>query len=122
MRFVIGGEFFELKAGICNTYDDGTFRFALAEGTMADEGPVTATIERFDAGSGFNILLALEGLRADTTSVTWYAKDPTQFHQIDETVVGPEIRGTAIFTEVEDAPPNVAAAAGAFSLRCEASS
>ncbi len=118
MRLSIGGERFELQAGICNTYGDGTFQFALAEGELADGGTVTATIERFDSGSSFDVALALEGLRADASSVTWYAKDQSTVHQINETIVGPEIRGTALFTPIEDDSTAAAATPGEFSLRC----
>lgn len=118
MRFSVDGEYFELRAGICNSYDDGTFQFALAEGELVDGGTVTATIERFDSGSSFDIIVALEGLRADTSSVTWYAKDQLAIHQINETIVGPEIRGSAVFTPIEDDPGGVGAAPGEFSLRC----
>lgn len=121
MRFSVDGEFFELQAGICNTYDDGTFQFALAEGELMDGGSVTATIERFDSGASFDIILALEGLRADTSSVTWYAKDQIAIHQINETIVGPEIRGTAVFTRTEDDPTGADTAPGEFSLRCSSS-
>jgi len=117
MRFAINGERFELTAGICNTYDDGTFRFSLAQGELDDGGSVTATIERFDTGTSFDVLIALEGLRANTTSVTWYAEDPAAIHDMRATVIGPEIRGTALFTEVEDVLSGNTAP-GEFSLRC----
>ena len=118
MRFNIDGESFELQAGICNTYDDGTFRFSLAEGTVEETGRVTATIERFDSGSSFDVLLALEGVREDGSPVTWYAKDPLEIHQIAETVSGGYIRGTAVFDSVGGDNPTGMRANGDFSIRC----
>jgi len=118
MRFTVEGESFELQAGICNTYDDGTFRFSLAEGTVEGAGRVTATIERFSSDAGFDILLALEGVREDGSPVTWYAKDPLEIHQIAETVNGGYIRGTAVFDSVGSDNPTGLRANGDFSVRC----
>lgn len=118
MRFTIDGEPFELSAAICNTAENGAFQFALAQGELEDAGTVTATIERFPSEGSHDILIALEGLRGDGSSVTWYAQDPLALHEIDVTVLDGYISGTAIFDSVGGPNPTGARASGSFSVRC----
>ncbi len=117
MYFEIDGEHFELGAGICNTYEDGTFRFALAEG-LVDTGRATATIERFDTGTGYEMILALEGLRDDDTGFTWYAREDIAVHELTVSIIGSSIEGTAIFDSIGGAGTPGQKAAGSFALRC----
>ena len=118
MAFTIGRQSFELNAGICNTYDDGTFKFALAEGTIDSGGHVTATIERFDTGVGFEMIIALEGAREDGTAVSWYAQESIDVHNIASTVLGGTSEGTALFAS--DGGPEAAGvrADGSFAVSC----
>ncbi|MFT7475838.1 MAG: hypothetical protein ACI81L_002780 [Verrucomicrobiales bacterium] len=118
MRFEIDGEPFELAAGICNTYEDGSFNFALAEGPLGTSGRVTATIERFDTGVGFELIVALEGLRDDASSVTWYAQEPVSVHELDATVFGGTVQGTAVFDTLGGPDTPGDKADGSFSVTC----
>jgi hypothetical protein len=118
MYFEIDGERFELDAGICNTYDDDTFRFALAEGLLEDTGRTTATIERFDTGTGYEMILALEGLRDDDTGFTWYAREDIAVHELTVSIIGSSIEGMAIFDSIGGAGTPGRKAAGSFALRC----
>ncbi len=118
MVIEIEGERFELDAGICNTYDDGTFRFALAEGPVDEVGRGTATIERFDTGVGHEIIVAFEGLREDGSDVAWYARGNVSVHELTVSIFGSAVEGTAVFDSIggPDAPGEKAA--GTFEIRC----
>ncbi|MDW3176701.1 MAG: hypothetical protein R8J94_04855 [Acidimicrobiia bacterium] len=118
MVIEIEGERFELDAGICNTYDDGTFRFALAEGPVDAVGRGTATIERFDTGVGHEIIVAFEGRREDDTEVAWYARGNVSVHELTVSIFGSALEGTAVFDSIggPDAPGEKAE--GAFAIRC----
>ena len=118
MYLEIDGERFELNAGICNTYDDGTFRFALAEGPMENSGRATATIERFDTGTGYEMVLAFEGHRDDQSRVTWFARDGIAAHELNMSIIGSSIEGTAVFDSIGGADTPGRKAAGTFSIRC----
>lgn len=118
MAFTIGRQSFELTAGICNTYDDGTFKFALAEGTIDSGGHVTATIERFDTGVGFEMIIALEGAREDGTAVSWYAQDSVDAHNIASTVLGGTSEGTALFASAGGPEAAGVRADGSFAVSC----
>lgn len=119
MGFEIGGERFTLQAGICNTYDDETFKFALGEGEFPTGGHVTATIERFYTGVDYEIILALEGIRPDDTTVSWYAQGPIREHEISAVVLGGSIEGSATFDASGGDPPNGMQAPGSFWVSCE---
>lgn len=118
MVIEIKGERFELDAGICNTYDDGTFRFALAEGPVDTVGRGTATIERFDTGVGHEIIVAFEGLREDNSEVAWYARGNVSVHELTVSIFGSAVEGTAVFDSIggPDAPGEKAE--GTFAIRC----
>lgn len=118
MRFTIGRQPFELDAGICNTYEDGTFSFALAEGPFDSAGRVTATIERFDTGAGFDVIIALEGARSDGTAVSWYAQESIEVHNISSTVLGGTVEGTALFASVGGPEAAGVRADGSFTVSC----
>ncbi len=118
MVIEIEGERFELTAGICNTYNDGTFRFSLAEGPVGSMGRGTATIERFDTGVGHEIIVAFEGLRDDNSEIAWYARGNIPVHEMTASVFGSALDGTAVFDSIggENAPGNKAE--GTFAIRC----
>jgi len=118
MGFEIGDEAFTLHAGICNVYADETFKFALAEGDLDDGGRVTATIERFYTGVDYEIIVALEGIRADDARVSWYAQDPIREHEISAVVLGGSIEGSAMFDTMGGNPPQGERASGSFWVRC----
>jgi hypothetical protein len=118
MYFDIDGERFELNAGICDTYDNGTFHFALAEGRVENTGRATATIERFDTGAGYEMILALEGLLEDGTAVSWYAREGVVAHELTVSVIGSSIEGTAIFDSIGGPDTPGRDAAGSFAIRC----
>lgn len=113
----IDGESFVLRAAICNTYDDGTFQFALAEGSLG-EGNVAATIERFDNDGIFHVLIALEGTRGDGSQVSWYAADPHDVYEIESITLGPSLQGTAVFDSIGGAAAPGLRASGSFSVTC----
>lgn len=118
MVIEIEGERFELTAGICNTYNDGTFRFSLAEGPVGSVGRGTATIERFDTGVGHEIIVAFEGLRDDNSEIAWYARGNLPAHAMNASVFGNTLDGTAVFDSIggEDTPGDKAE--GTFAIRC----
>lgn len=118
MLLDVGGERFELFAGICNTYDDGTFRFALAEGFLDNDGRATATIERFDTGTGFRVDVTLEAHQADVVEASWYASGDIAAHHMNVSVFGPTIAGTARFSPSGDDPLPPRSVDGSFSLSC----
>lgn len=118
MYIEIDEEHFELSAGICNTYDDGTFRFALAEGPINDSGRATATIERFDTGTSYEMILALEGIRDDGTELSWYAREGIAAHELNVSIIGSSIEGTAIFDSIGGADTLGEKASGSFAIRC----
>jgi len=118
MHFEIGGETFELDAGICNTTDEGVFQFALAEARLDNDGSVTATIELFDTGSSLNTLIALEGTRDDGSPVSWYAVDPHAIYDISPIIIGPSITGTANFDSIGGPEAPGESASGTFSITC----
>lgn len=118
MTFTIGRETFDLTAGICNSYDDGTFQFALGEGPLESAGRVTATIERFDAGDSFETIIALEGLRDDGTSVSWYAQESVFENNVIASVFGDEVTGSATFASDGGSTAAGVLADGTFSVAC----
>jgi hypothetical protein len=118
MRFEIRGEPFSLSAGICNTFDDGTFRFALAEGPVETNGHATATIERFDTGSSHEMIVVMEGTRDDSSVVSWYARGSVDVHDLTVSVIGGSVEGSAIFDSVGGAGTPGEKALGDFSIRC----
>jgi hypothetical protein len=118
MRFEVDGEAFPLSAGICNTFDDGTFRFALAEGPVETNGHATATIERFDTGSGYEMIVVMEGMRDDGSVVSWYARGSVDVHDLTVSVIGGSVEGSAIFDSVGGADTPGEKARGDFSIRC----
>lgn len=118
MVIEIEGERFELTAGICNTYDDGTFRFALAEGPVGSVGRGTATIERFETGFGHEVVFAFEGLRDDNSELAWYARGNVAVHEMTVSVFGSSLDGTATLDSIggPDAPGEKVE--GTFAIRC----
>jgi hypothetical protein len=118
MSFEVGGEAFTLSAGICNSFDDGTFRFALAEGPVETNGRATATIERFDTGSGHEMIVIMEGVRDDGSVVSWYARSSVAVHDLTVSVIGGSVEGSAIFDSVGGADTPGVKARGDFSIRC----
>jgi hypothetical protein len=118
MLLDIDGERFELFAGICNTYDDGTFRFALAEGRLDTNARTTATIERFDTGAGFKVVVALEEQQDEGGDVSWYASGDIAADQMSVSVFGPTITGTARFSPSGDDGLSPRSVDGRFSLSC----
>lgn|GEM_PF-1755895 len=118
MVFEINGEEFELTAGICNTYDDGSFHFALAEGPVGEVGRGTATIERFDTGSGYEIIVAFEGLRDDNSELGWYARGSVSVHELTVAVFGGSLEGAALFDSVGGPETPGDKARGTFAIRC----
>jgi len=118
MRLEIGGEEFTLSAGICNTFDDGTFRFALAEGPVETNGHATATIERFDTGSSYEMIVVIEGTRDDSSVVTWYARGSVALHDLTVSVIGGSVEGSALFDSVGGSDTPGEKARGDFAIRC----
>lgn len=118
MVFEIAGERFELVSGICNTYEDGTFRFALGEGAVGSSGRVTATIERFNTGVGYELIVAFEGQRDDATALRWYARDDVAVHDVVVSVFGPSVSGSAQFTSSNESLPTTETVAGSFAITC----
>jgi hypothetical protein len=118
LRLEIGGEPFTLAAGICNTFDNGTFRFALAEGPVETNGHATATIERFDTGSGHEMIVVLEGTRDDSSVVSWYARSSVAVHDVTVSVIGGSVDGSAVFDSVGGPDTSGEKARGDFSIRC----
>lgn len=117
-KFEVGGEPFSLNAGICNTFDNGTFRFALAEGRVETNGRATATIERFDTGSSHEMIVVLEGTRDDGSAVSWYARGSVAVHELTVSVIGGSVQGSAIFDSVGGPDTPGEKARGDFSIRC----
>lgn len=121
MVFEIAGERLELSAGICNTHDNGTFHFALAEGPLGETGRVTATIERFQSGIDQDIVIAIEGSRDDGSSLSWYARSSLPVHDLDIALFASALEGSAVFDSEggDDAPGTKAP--GTFAIRCSGS-
>ena len=118
MRLEIGGELFTLSAGICDTYDNGTFQFALAEGPVESEGHMTATIERFDNGSTHEMIVVVEGTRDDSSTVSWYARGSVTAHDLTVSIIGASVEGSAIFDSVGGPDTPGDKAPGDFTIRC----
>ncbi len=119
MNFDVRGEPFSLNAGICNTFGDGTFRFALAEGRVDTNGRATATIERFNTGSSYEMIVVLEGTRDDGSVVSWYARGSVAVHDLTVSVIGGFVQGSAIFDSVGGPDTPGEKARGDFSIRCD---
>jgi len=118
MSLLVGQQSFALSTAICNTYDDDTFKFALAEGTVDGGGQVAATIERFDNGVGFEMIIALEGVRDDGIDVSWHAQDSIPVHEINSTLVGTSVHGTALFASIGGPEAAGILANGSFAVSC----
>lgn len=118
---VVGGEHLELRAGICNTFDDGTFRFALAEGPVGASGIATATVERFDTGTEVETIVAVEGSRDDETTFSWYARSGLPVHDMRVSLFASTIDGTAVFDSVGGQDTPGLKAMGSFEIRCDSS-
>ncbi len=114
----IAGEQFELTAGICNTYDDGTFRFALAEGPVGSVGRGTATVERFDTGVGHEVIIAFEGVRDDKSQIAWYARESLPVHAMTVSVFGSSLDGAAVFDSAGGSDTPGEKRDGTFAIRC----
>lgn len=118
MVFEISGERLQLDAGICNTNEDGTFRFALAEGPLGDDGRVTATIERFESGVDQEIVIVIEGTRDDGTELSWYARSSLPVHDITIALFASALEGSAIFESERSDERGGQTAPGTFAIRC----
>lgn len=119
LALVVDGERFELRAGICNTFDDGTFRFALVEGPVGASGQATATLERFDAGTDVETIVAVEGTRDDGTDFSWYARSGLPVHDMRVSLFASSIDGTAVFDSIGGSDTPGRKAQGSFEIRCE---
>lgn len=115
----LGDERLTLRAGICNTFDNGTFRFALAEGVVGTTGRVTATVERFDTGAGYELVVAVEGQRDDGTEFSWYARSGLPVHRVTVSIFGSTIEGSAIFDSIGGPDAPGIKAEGHFAIRCQ---
>lgn len=115
---VIDGERFELRAGICSTYENGTFRFALADGDVGEHSRVIATVERFDTGEGYDVHIAVEGDRDDGSTFSWYARSSLAVHDMSVSVFASALDGSARFDSIGGDNTPGTKAFGTFAIRC----